>query len=294
MRLLSQDFKYDNNLRSSKEHTSIFPEGFHVGIEVELENHFVPHIRALESKLWSSHTDGSLRNRGQEYVSIPVDGTNICKAVNSFWDQMPDYSFSPRTSVHVHVNCRKLSYEQLSGLLVAYCVMEPLLFDFVGRGRQRNIFCIPVTETVYPDRWLYSLSKGNGSIFGSWEKYSAVNLSRFSELGTIEFRQMHGTNDKAKILLWLEIISCLYQYGVANPFINVLNQLDNLTPLEFSNKVFNSHVMETFSKKDCQKLITRGYERVTSAIVGANVAETLIKQLDVNSSNFSLYLKGIR
>lgn len=295
MRLLSQDFKYDNTLKSCKEYTPEFPEGFHVGIEVEVENYRVRHQQADASKLWSTHQDGSLRNNGVEFVSLPVDGVNILKAVNALWDNMPDYSFSQRTSVHVHVNIRKLSYEQLAGLLAIYCVVEPLLFDFVGRGRQRNIFCIPVTETGYPDKWLMDISKGKGSVFGQWEKYSAVNLSRFAELGTIEFRQMHGTRDKEKILTWLEILSCLYQYAVAHPFEEVINKLTAANHYsEVTDEIFSPKVKGIFVKKDFNRLVKQGFERVLSAIEGANYATELISKINVTTSPFALYLKGLK
>ena len=210
------------------------------------------------------------------------------------WDNMPEeYSFSQRTSIHVHVNIRKLSYQQLAGLLTAYCVLEPLLFDYVGRGRQRNIFCIPVTETGYPDKWLSDIAKNSSRVFSSWEKYSAVNLTRFPDLGTVEFRQMHGTRDKGKILTWLEIISCLYQYAVAHSFETVVEKLTSKTYLEFVSEIFNPNIMGIFNKKDFNRFVKLGHNRVISAIAGANASENLLSKLDMESS-FHLYCKGVK
>jgi hypothetical protein len=291
MRLLSQDFKFERALVGCATHNEVFPKGFFVGIEVELENHAKTHDAALSSGYWSVHNDGSLRNNGVEYVTIPLDGDNINKGVDLFWDKLDQkVSFSQRTSIHVHVNARQLSYQQMAGLLTAYCVVEPFLFDFVGRGRERNTFCIPITETGYPDKWLADLAKNSSAVIMNWEKYSAVNLSRFQDLGTMEFRHMHGTKDKAKVFLWLEILSCLYQYGVSNPFDRVVEKITTMHPIDFVNEIFTNRVRALFLNKDMIKLISKGHDRVFAAIVGQESTNKILENISM-SSPFNEYIK---
>ena len=100
-----------------------------VGIEIEVENmgngNYVP------AYYWQVKEDGSLRNNGVEFTSIPLRASQVEYALDVYnrsvtQNNTPDYS--PRTSVHVHLNIRDLTWDQLKNLIILYCLFEKHFF----------------------------------------------------------------------------------------------------------------------------------------------------------------------
>ena len=77
------------------------------GIEVEVENVNASETQA-PSHSWRVEHDGSLRNMGIEYISLPTKPEHIESAITYLFDDiLPTTAhFSPRTSIHIHFNCR--------------------------------------------------------------------------------------------------------------------------------------------------------------------------------------------
>jgi hypothetical protein len=48
-------------------------------------------------------------------------------------------------------------------------------------------------------------------LLSKWHKYTALNLKRMIDLGTVEFRHMHGTSDPAEIDVWLHVLENLWK-----------------------------------------------------------------------------------
>ena len=85
------------------------------GIEVEVEH--VPNPRIDGTTYWTMTTDGSLRNDGVEFVSLPIRMDQIEGALKQLQTNLPnDHEFSPRTSVHVHMNVRDMTITQINNL----------------------------------------------------------------------------------------------------------------------------------------------------------------------------------
>lgn len=101
---------------------------------------------------------------------------------------------------------------------------------------------------------------------------------------------MHGTKDKAKVLLWLEILSCLYQYGVSYPFERVVEKITTMHPIDFVNEIFTNRVRALFLNKDMIKLISKGHDRVFAAIVGQESTNRILENVSM-SSPFNEYIK---
>lgn len=179
-----------------------------IGIEVEVEN-----IRAVNhlNKVWQSKNDGSLRNNGIEFVSRPI---YACDAPAVLHDLMveslgADYCFSPRTSVHIHLDMQEQEGEDAINLLMLYTMFERLFYKFVGRGRIKNIYCVPLTETQ-----LIQNTVVQGLRPDRWSKYTGLNLKTLESYGTIEFRHMHGTPDVRKLCVWIDLITKLKGYAL--------------------------------------------------------------------------------
>lgn len=200
------------------------------GVELEIEN---ADPEWGEMRGWRAVEDGSLRNDGWEYVSDPMTLSTMLHRIRRFFANtgIPNNSsshYSERTSIHVHTNCTDLTIEQLSSILLLYQVTEDLLFDFVGEDRIDNIFCVPWSQTQVTYRIVSRLQQFLSLISIDRNKYTALNLVRIRDLGTIEWRHMPGHCDQAKIETWLKIIGHYYRIARNNDFNEIQQRLLNL------------------------------------------------------------------
>lgn len=200
-----------------------------LGIEVEVENVFkTSRIERVSenSYLWNNTEDGSLRNNGREFVSIPIKSENYRMALTKLYTTFKKdkhcigYEFTDRTSVHVHVNALDMTPEQIKVFILAYLYMEPILYNYVGDGRRTNIFCVPIKESGFfsalPSILQHLADKGDISYFiGRWRKYTGFNLLPLSSRGTIEFRHMKGTDNLEYLFGWIDAILYLKRYAMA-------------------------------------------------------------------------------
>jgi hypothetical protein len=218
------------------------------GLEVEVENISNPKVTATYRSYWTVTTDTSLRNNGVEFVSIPLKMSQIEGAIDQLTTNLPTtHEFSPRTSVHVHMNVRDLSLEQITNLLLLYTTIEELLFKWVGHERDTNIFCIKLTETEYADSYM-KLQINPINTVQYWNKYTALNLHPMQEKGTVEFRHMHGTCDKVRLLTWINMLACLKTAAKKrnlNSLIKEIQELNSSSMYEiFISKIFNEYTPE--------------------------------------------------
>ncbi len=186
-----------------------------IGIEIEIEN-----IRStLCGNLdyyWAEDEDHSLRNYGREYKSIPMRAYQIPYSIEYLKQLLsisnPKYEFSNRCSVHVHLNVRDFTMEQLACFLILYCVFEKHFFHIAGTKRENNIFCVPLWTTDYLPN-LKKLVKPES--YKTWHKYLALNCGCIfgsehnKDFGTIEFRHLYGTLDTKILYPWINSIIAL-------------------------------------------------------------------------------------
>lgn len=172
-----------------------------IGIEVEVEN--IENRVSLTSE-WISVEDGSLRNNGIEFVSMPMKASNAVYSLKrlkkALEESNPDYHFSLNTSIHIHLNALDFSQNELAMFKALYIIFERSLYNFVGRERKENIFCLPMHESSVQ---FNSLGKS---------KYYGLNFKSLDEHNTIEFRQMHGTLDLDKLSLWIHFITSMRSF----------------------------------------------------------------------------------
>ena len=180
---------------------------FIAGLECEIEEITNP---AGVIGLFHAVNDGSLRNSGLEYVSTPMVKNELVenfKILHKTLKFKPGGDpFSVRTSTHVHINCQSLSVENARTLVLLYALFEEFFFYMVKPARRDNIHCVPLTETAMPRLYKGDLMK----YYKNWHKYTALNLKRLSDLGTMEFRHLHGTNDAQEVSDWLTILENLW------------------------------------------------------------------------------------
>jgi len=186
------------------------------GLELETENvqpKYSTDVVKYENYC-KAEVDNSLRNHGIEFITVPLKAYQIEHALDqlhSIWN-VSKLEWSSRTSTHVHVNARDLDLNQILNFVLIYCAVEKLLFNWVGKDRDKNIFCIPLYKTRY-NHAIGNLSLDPVNVIHNWNKYTALNLLPLEQHGTLEFRHLYGTWDKKIIITWTNLISCIKKYA---------------------------------------------------------------------------------
>ena len=199
------------------------------GIELEIEG--VPNARERCTVLGIRYTtDGSLRNNGVEFITMPMRLNQMAYLLHKFLDGNFDESnYSERTSIHVHANVLDLNVDQLSCICLLYQTFEPLLFEFIGHGREKNIFCVPWYDSTLTYEYVGKMmeEKNVGHVH-RWMKYSALNLLPIRTQGTIEFRHMAGHSDSNVIIDWCNLIGCIFSVARNRSLKDVKEQITTL------------------------------------------------------------------
>lgn len=229
-----------------------------VGIEVEVEG--VVASQQLENAIkpiWIMKDDGSLRNNGREFVSVPIQAVAAIPAIEllkqAIENNQNKYVFSDRTSIHIHLNMRRMTIEQTISFVLVYMMCEKMLFHFVdncGITRSRNIFCTPLLDAgeflpLYQVFRAIEDKKFNEVIpilVGNWSKYSSLNTIPLKELGTLEFRHMSGTLNSTILRTWLNLILSIKKYIHTHSYNHILKIVEHINTVsnykEFLTDVF--------------------------------------------------------
>jgi hypothetical protein len=228
-----------------------------VGLELETENcrhsedFYIENGRPLGIEV---KTDNSLRtinhNAAYEFITKPTQMKNVLATLADFFDKtmFNDENYSDRCSVHVHVNCCDLTFEQVCSVALIYTVVEKILFEFVnkrpgvkdGWSRDTNIYCVPWYQCRDHLNLVYNFTQNPTRALNVWQKYTAVNLIPLGRLGTMEWRQMHGTADMAKLTQWLNIIGSIYKHATTVPFDDLVKDIQSLNTVSHYGKFFET------------------------------------------------------
>ena len=292
----------------------VLPNDF-IGIEIELEG--LPHIPELrENSLWSIHTDNSLRSseslRSAELVlKFPLCGKDLKMALEEFNTIITSLPTPPitseRTSVHIHVDARDMSVDELYKLIVIYCIFERVFFKFCGEGREDNNFCLPfyraegeIFENI-GDINKIGLKEFTKRLEGQY-RYSALNLCSLLKFGSIEFRHCGGTYDIGLIKDWINILLKLKKYTKDASSFNLNTFPTYISDLGYSpivNKVFEEYAPKLLYlniKEDillgirqAQKIIYSGSLNKVKNLLGGILFESV-----TNTSTIKKYMEAKR
>lgn len=198
------------------------PAATRIGIEIEVENIAVDRATMVPLP-WTVKGDGSLRNNGVEFISVPILPQDVSLAMASLYGYFkgsgmrPDFSW--RTSTHVHLEANQMSVSEFKNFVLLYLIFEDSLFQFSNPGRREtNIYCTPLSRTNYQilrallqaeddETFVRVLSELPRKIF----KYSALNLSHIFGYGTVEFRHLGGEKNPSKVCNWLGLLLKLFE-----------------------------------------------------------------------------------
>lgn len=269
-----------------------------VGIEIEVEN-----IDSVVNTdyYWQYKEDGSLRNHGAEFASIPLRARQAEFALDYLNKSLTEFNkpeFSNRTSVHVHLNVRDMTWDQIKVLVITYAMYERHFFHQAGTRRESSIFCVP----LYKSHQLRNFLQNEVGSVKSWHKYNAINLGTIlgsdscSKFGTIEFRHLFGTMDTKFIVNWINQILCLRQEVLNTTLPYLLEKLRriNTTSEYFADykRIFGQYALpySIMDKADFESCITATKRAVFAHELGKY--HTCLRESVLRS--YYEYSKGIK
>lgn len=202
-----------------------------IGVEIEVENvRGNGHYAVLDSGLWVTHHDGSLRN-GIEYVFRgPLGGQELTSAINVFFDSGLTYDCTPRTSIHIHINgSDNMGIDDLRSLLLLMYVIEPAVFRWADDNRKHCGYCNPLTD-LPPARLLGALFEAgseadlvNAVNTGSnSDRYYGFNMAALSRHGTLEFRYFPCVTDKQVVIDWIKFVMYAKKAAMDTPDVRTM------------------------------------------------------------------------
>lgn len=279
---------------STKNLPIIVEDDVFIGIEVEVENINALLTNHLSDLLWTWHGDGSLRNGGMEAVSYPLKGKWIAHAINSLFPRLKNASFSPRTSIHVHLDVRALTQKQLTAIIIVYLAVESLLYKFVGRDRHDNIYCVPLYTTTIVNSLVDLLNKHILKQDFHNNRYAGLNLDGLRKFGTIEFRHLHGTHDVVKLVHWINLIFRIYQFAMRHDLDYLLTRVMELNTnsfyIAFINDVFGD-CAGVIDLSDIKSDLEKGVKAVKQSVISNKFATELRKEFSRRSPAAQQYVK---
>lgn len=250
-----------------KSQVSIYSKTLHqedrLGIEVEIEDVNMKDSRKELPPGWFAHQDGSLRG-GLEFISPPLPPKSIVDFLSSLYlflqkELHTKPSFSWRTSIHVHSNVRHFTFEELGNLILLYIVFEQVLFAFGGGNRKNSVFCVPLNSSnmqYLTDVFInFNPSVPRDSLLmlleTSPDKYSALNLKRIQDYGSVEFRHLPGIWDIHKVITWIDMIQALSVAARQMSRPELCDQILNLNTLS----TYSQFMLQVFRQELKQYLV---------------------------------------
>jgi hypothetical protein len=194
-----------------------------LGVEVEVENYAKAPDSTMELGYWTIKPDNSLRNNGMEFVfTEPLSGADAVRAATWLCSQAKtkDYKISNLCGIHVHMDVRDMDVEIFRTFIATYCITEPLIYNWVGDGRDTNMFCLPWFMADGDLQTISGLIKNPKpqsakGVLNGLSKYSGLNLNSIPRFGTVEFRMLQTTFNEQRIIDWMNIILSLKKHAVA-------------------------------------------------------------------------------
>lgn len=177
--------------------------------------------------MWRLITDGSLRHNGVEFVTAGALRYETAQAaVNMLAPVFAErlVRTSLRAGIHVHYNLVHRSALEVLQFLQTYIIVEPLLFQIVGKEREQNIYCVPLyaadNEMEVWRRVVDSLFTPHADplrprrVVNNACKYSALFIGPLRTFGSVEFRHAPTWESPVPLLRWLRVIKRLGEVAV--------------------------------------------------------------------------------
>lgn len=244
---------------------------------------------------WTYHEEGSLKDNGAEYVfATPLFGIDAYNALEWLVAHAKDsgWKCTKRTGIHVHLDVRDLTVPQLAGLCILYAAVEPILYRWVGDGRDSSHFCIPLYRadeallgTCSIIRSALQDDKGDGhtalNLAEEYQRYAGFNLQALHKFGSIEFRQLQTTHDLGRIVDWVNMLMSLKSTALKLPQSDgaVVRMIQKMGARELLAYVFSGTLSEKlYTAKSDEDLVIRGLPSARDIAVHGTGTASWIKR----------------
>lgn len=168
------------------------------------------------SGFWTYHEEGSLRDSGAEFVfTNPIFGVDAYNALRWLTEHAvaSKWKCTKRTGIHAHVDVRDMEAPQLVGMCVLYAILEPILYKWIGGGRENSHFCLPLyradqallgTCNILSAALMDHRTDSHSTLIlaETFQRYAGFNLNALAKFGSVEFRHMQTTHDLERIVDW--------------------------------------------------------------------------------------------
>jgi len=235
--------------------TSVVPDYLRFGVEMELN--FPPNVNYRSAITWQEQTDRSIQcNRGQrcqtaEFVSGILSGENGVKSVSDFIKTCKRVNANVNNStgfhVHISINMRKFSLEDLKRLCHNYIKYEKSINLFMDPSRLNNSYCMSNRDNLAVDNCeakdaIYNCDTIDELVaLVSPTRYHKLNLHALYKYGTIEFRQHKATLNLNDAEGWIRFLLSFVSNSLLQP--RSLALLNNRT-CEFGYEAMFKYVIK--------------------------------------------------
>lgn len=227
----------------------------YIGLELEFENAVNKDVvkAHINPRLIEFKEDTSLRGPNVELVcAVPCYGGDLTAAIKELEMIVAEFKrvngadllLNKRTSLHVHIDVRDLSFEEFRRFKMLGIIFERALIHYCAPEREYNNFCLP-TYRAESMRDTYAQLLVNERYLKNYapqaSKYMAINYLPLIEFGSVEFRMHQGTLDMRELREWVSIIQLLKKAAVEMNFqtpTELLVHVSKLGAKELTNQVF--------------------------------------------------------
>lgn len=239
-----------------------------VGIEIEMEgDKFFP--IPPEDSGWRATTDGSLRGHAIEYVSNgPINPDRIDQHLDTLQNILKENKIkianSFRAGVHVHINVREMTLDEIANYALLYYIFEEPLVRYCGPNREGNLFCLRLQDAETPIEFLFqALRQKNFRLLDTdLIRYSSLNFAAIARHGSLEFRALETTSDFSKISLWAKILFNMREFAKKNNRSTFGELFSLLGPETFLGNIIGEEASKTFLYDGFEKAAITGMRRV--------------------------------
>lgn len=235
-----------------KEHKTN-PLARHASVEIEVA--FIDPVKCDQLikvvKQWGGSIvhDGSINPDGAaggfEINTAPASGDKFVKQLQDIEEALVygKARLNRNCGLHVHVDARDLSWDEVANVAETYTRCEDFLFGLVAPSRVTNKFCRPVASKLAtalnqyrrtiqgqyaeqpgePNTWKKRFLEAMYGSLGSARdlrrekyvdaRYWAFNIHTWMYRKTLEFRHHHGTLQASKIINWAMLCTNLVDKG---------------------------------------------------------------------------------
>lgn len=217
---------------------ALYDDNVLVGIEHEFEGwHSSTHSDRTPPQYFTER-DGSLRNGGMEYIlSAPLRGGDLNDALLSMSDMYDGSGLivNERTSTHVHIDVRDLTILQYRNFILAYIILEDILFGLCSEERIGNPYCVALNQSRHMASTFHHLQRGQlrGDMFSEGLRYGAISMNATQRMGSLEFRMRETIPVYNDLLQWINILLGMRDFAVnkcSSDYMGFIEKLHNKDP----------------------------------------------------------------